>query len=361
MLRFKTTPTSDLFTNHMDIYTFPAYKSQEHQSFVHNHYLNTPELRSNTRLFIPPQTLVHSSMDTIQKSLKRPPVFWGITRTDMFCWDKVSHYLGYNEADTEMTDAEISHTNYAIVGPVRLMPLTPEDPEITSNVIHVWGIALESPTTPDYKMIITANEGNEADMSTAYFNRHVQLIKLYIDSAIYHLESGETAEIRAPMIGAGVFLKAITDKRLKWGFLDLQLEAMCHAMKYYSEKYTKLGQPVPFVLKLCIYTPPDFPDWLIDKYVKLATEYPFFQVLMGRDEGNILVRPETQHPNIVPFVVNAGDSRSMLGNGMDRDLTVEGFIVADANGWNKTYRNTSYLHNPAFCDYLTDRSKWIVL
>ena len=55
---------------------------------------------------------------------------------------------------------------------------------------------------------------------------------------------------------------------------------------------------------------------------------------------------ETPIKNV--FVVNPGDLRSFIGNGMSNENSVEGYIVANAKGYNPQWQNTSFLHNPYF-------------
>ena len=69
---------------------------------------------------------------------------------------------------------------------------------------------------------------------------------------------------------------------------------------------------------------------------------------MNHDGGNVMKDVPFGNPNQKGFVVNAGDLRSFIGNGMKRDNSVEGFIVANARGFNPQWQNTSFLHNPYF-------------
>ena len=73
-----------------------------------------------------------------------------------------------------------------------------------------------------------------------------------------------------------------------------------------------------------------------------------FMLGMNTSGGNVLADVPYGNPQQKVFVVNAGDLRSCIGNGMSHENSVEGFIVANAKGYNPQWQNTSFLHNPYF-------------
>ena len=83
-----------------------------------------------------------------------------------------------------------------------------------------------------------------------------------------------------------------------------------------------------------------------------------FSVGVGLTDGNLMKLPN-QDPNIIDVVVNAWDNRSFVGNGGSHDKTIDGFVVANAGGYNNDFRNTSYHHNFFFNPSMRDSSKWV--
>eukprot|EP00854_Cymbomonas_tetramitiformis_P003239 gene3239-4085_t len=56
--------------------------------------------------------------------------------------------------------------------------------------------------------------------------------------------------------------------------------------------------------------------------------------------------------DVIQVIVNAWDSHSFIGNGGQKDLTIDGFIVANAGTRNNDFVNDSYLHNHFFTESL---------
>ena len=109
---------------------------------------------------------------------------------------------------------------------------------------------------------------------------------------------------------------------------------------------------------MCIFSPDDFPTHIIQGYRAIADKFNHFSVGEGRQAGNVLANLDYNNINVI---VNAGDPKSGKGNGMSKDFTVEGFIVANAGGFNPQCKNTSFTHNPRFNNNITDTRSWVRL
>jgi hypothetical protein len=103
-----------------------------------------------------------------------------------------------------------------------------------------------------------------------------------------------------------------------------------------------------FIYKLCIFNTDEFSNNIIEMYQQMASVNKRLVLGMNKDGGNVLADVPYEIPGQKVFIVNAGDLRSCIGNGMNNDMSVEGFIVANAGGHNPQWQNTSFLHNPYF-------------
>ena len=95
---------------------------------------------------------------------------------------------------------------------------------------------------------------------------------------------------------------------------------------------------------------------MLDGYSKIAEDLDYFSVGLGPECGNVMGQLDKSKTNVI---INAGDPKSNKGNGMSKDYSVEGFIVANAGGFNNGFRNTSFLHNARFNPKLADPTNWV--
>lgn len=348
-----TNTRSDLFEKHLDCYNFQAFHTDEHQQFVHDYYRDhQAHLNTETKLVLSSHLSDgRADADVLKTMTLRSPVYWGRDCDEMIKWDKVEQHFGYGKADTQLDPELVSNTRYAIVGPMRVMAHG-DQPERNGNAIHLWAVNLESAHTADYKTLIDANKTpdgfNYTAIEKAYFRRHYEVLELIMRSALTSLKPGQMAHVFSALLGAGCFLRAVsTDLRER--LLNVQFRALTAILATYSN--------VRFTLR--IFSPEEFSPELVVNYTRLTKIFPQFTVGVGRTEGNVLVGIPTPDDKVATFVVNAGDPRSFIGNGMSKDPTVEGFLVANARGFNNQYRNTSYLHNVRFIPSLMDPTNWI--
>ena len=336
---------------YMKIYKNQAYHSKEHEGWVHDMLRQHPELCKTTLIYHTEDRQdgyindsgehVYGTDDKIRENLMFPiPIYWGTERDDLFDWREVRKGLGYNKKRASSMPDELRDTiRYAIVGKVKVKAYG-ELPERDSHVIHTEGINLESPETVTFKALFRRK--NKHDILRAYFNRHRSILKLIIEAAMSQTNEGESAFIQAPMIGAGCFLRGIKETGLEVNdFLEQQINALVSVLNMAPYDYN-------FTYKLCIFNTADFSNDIIAAYQALAASDTRFKLGTNMAGGNVLADVPFGNPAQKVFVVNPGDLRSCIGNGMSHDNSVEGYIVANSRGYNPQWQNTSFLHNAYF-------------
>ncbi len=355
------------FQQHLDAYTYPVFHSKDgdtsHRDFVASFY-NNPYYTA-TRLFLPPTHEARQDPLVLKALLHKKPVYWGQDRDELVNWEAVERAWGYNKdaTNSHMTRQQVSETRYAIAGPIRVMAHQ-ETPEYDARAVHVWAPNLETTSTADYDTIINRNTGEHRGrqvhdvcaIKSAYHARFSELWHLIFKSATYGLREGQCAYIQSALLGAGCFLKGCPEL-LRNLLLQTQFEAVQQVLADHNTAHQNIH------LKMCIYTPGDFPAELVARYRQLAGDRSDFSVGEGRQEGNVLAGlgelGELGDLAMLPVVVNAGDPLSLIGNGQSKDFTVEGFLIANAGGFNPQFRNTGFLHNPRFNPELFVPENWV--
>jgi hypothetical protein len=338
--------TTNVFDAYMQVYKDQAYSSKEHEGWVRDMLRQYPQLCQTTLIYHKEdETSQHHSPGGIdakfRNNLMYPiPVYWGRSRDDLFSWDAVEKNFGYNKDTSQMSDELRDTIRYAIVGAVKVKAHK-DLPERDAYVIHTEGVNLESPETAAFKSIVLGHTSERQILST-YFNRHRAMLKLIIEAAMSQGPTGKHAHIQAPMIGAGCFLRGLEGTSLNTeAFLQQQVLALEDVLNKAPAKYN-------FTYKLCIFNTNEFSHNIIESYQRLAVSNPRLNLGMNKDGGNVLANVPYGSPRQNVFVVNAGDLRSCIGNGMSYENSVEGFVVANARGYNPQWQNTSFLHNPYF-------------
>ena len=350
---------------YMAIYKNNAFSSKELEGWIYDKMSAHPELCKTTLIYHNEDRQdgyindkgyhVYGSDDKIRENLLYPiPIYWGGERDDLFDWDEVRKGFGYNKIRANHMPNELRDTiRYAIVGPVKVKAYK-DIPEHNAHVIHTEGINFESPNTTAFQSIVV-NKSKEFILSE-YYKRHRAILKLIIEAAMSQIGEDQTAFIQAPMIGAGCFLRAIkseTDIDVD-EFLHMQYMALVSVLNSAPQNYT-------FTYKLCIYDTSEFNKDIIELYDCLLQgnhgTSGRFELGKGTIDGNVIGNVPFETENKKVFVVNPGDLRSCIGNGMSNENSVEGYIVADAKGYNPQWQNTSFLHNPYFNPQLFDPVK----
>ena len=353
-----------VFDIYMMVYKGEAYASKEHEGWVRDCLRLYPELCRTTLIYHHEDESwrrpddnheggwIYGMDDKFRSNLMYPiPVYWGRARDDLFSWQAVRG-LGYGPHETTKMSDEIRDTvRYAIVGAVKVKAYGAL-PERDAYVIHTEGVNLESSETAAFKAIVgrTSTSGNivyvrsKEDMLSLYYTRHRAMLKLVIEAAMSQVDcdAGECAFIQAPMIGAGCFLRGVENAGLSINdFLMQQVLALISVLNAAPYQYN-------FTFKLCIFNTEEFSNDIVAEYQKIALSMPRFLLGINKSGGNVLSDVPYDNPKQKVFIVNAGDLRSCIGNGMGNDPSVEGFIVANAKGYNPQWQNTSFLHNPYF-------------
>lgn len=340
-----------LFAHHLASYNFPAFGKEDHQQFVLGHLLNTPSV-TETYVVLPPSHLPENDQNVLDSMYKTVPVYWGKSKDDLINWEAVQQNFGYTKADTQMSNEATSNTRYAIIGPVKVMPHGGEV-EGDAIVCHIWAANFESTTTADYQTMIAPHISEDKmdleAIKTACYFRHYEMLKLVIDSSLITTPENDL-HIQSALNGAGCFLKGLPQV-----LRDMVLQVQVDATRAVIANYKRLDGTSPFTFKMAIYTPDEFPASIVTGYQKINEDYSNFSVGVGRDQGNVLGHLDMSKKNVI---VNAGDPKSGKGNGMSKDFTVEGFVVANAGGFNPQFRNTSFLHNPRFNPDLSNPVNW---
>jgi hypothetical protein len=297
--------------------------------------------------------------DKIRDNLMFPtPIYWGRERDDLFSWETVESKFGYTrEQANSMSDTERDTVRYAIVGKVKVKAVA-SLPLRDAYVIHTEGVNLESKETPAYRSLVKGRSRDQ--IMEIYFQRHRSMLKLVIEAAMSQVSEDEHAFIQAPLIGAGCFLRGLQGSGLcVEDFLKQQVLALQSVLNMAPSEYK-------FTYKLCIFNTGEFSNDIISMYQSMLSSYscsqdkdaPRFMLGTNSNGGNVLGDVPYDIPNQKAFVVNAGDLRSCIGNGMCHDASVEGFIVANARGYNSQWQNTSFLHNSRFNSNLLDPELW---
>ena len=352
----------------LSLYKFPFFTDSSHLNFLEQQYiLHGHALCEATRLFLPESVTDIPDIKILEHLTRRIPVYFGKAKTDMFDWKRVKEVLNYDYRDLQTNTELVSNIRYAIAGPINIMPYKNLS-ERKAWVIHLWGVNFESTETDDYQ-VLYRNSG-ELDIEK-YFDRQLDIFKMILKSAFYakEKENAEQVKIQMPMIGLGQFLKALTEPEQQACQL-LFFEALSEILKQY-ETYTN------FIIKLCIFSPHEFKSEYLRKLENLANQYSQLIIGLSNKDGNILENIDNndnddnnkdnnnnnknKNNKTLTCIVNAWDTRSFIGNGGSQDLTVDGFIVANAGNYNNQCRNTSYLHNSFFCPNVLYANKWIIV
>lgn len=349
----------------LNIYKFKFYYDEEHFNFVK--YIRSQQLRENRMGNRPsselPQIYIPStqtgSTRTILSAIKhRIPVYFGAEREDLFSWEKTTNILKYSKSDIMDRYQDISNTRYAIGGPVKYIGDTnrrnlrsnPSD-EKTMHMLHIWGVNLESRTTPDYLMMSQQLSENNF---YPYYGRQYELFNTIISASIDMASKNNYPEvnIQVPFIGAGCYLKA----------LNLDQKNKCIELIIKAIMNTVCTMPNNSRFHLCVYSPDEFDSQHLLVLRNFARSCKQFVLKEGNQEGNVMNGLDNLTTNTnLGVVVNAWDTLSLIGNGGSRDYSVDGFMVANAGGFNNQFRNTSYLHNAVFNQHYFNPDSWITV
>jgi hypothetical protein len=334
------------FSDIMSIYNYDFFGDIEHTKFVENVYNRFhKKLSKRTNIFIPFEQ--SGNTEALYELIKfRYPVYFGEPRIDLYSSNKLYNILGYNEKDIKLPP----NTRFSIAGPALIKPIKNEKlKEVT--IIHIWGVNFETKSTLDYSNLINADGTCNLDK---YYKRQIELFRSIVSIAEYNMNQNgyNSVNIHLPLIGTGCFLKAISDADKK-RCLDVIVTAIENTV-YKLSRYV--------FVKLCIFNSSDYSPNILDRLKVLQENFTNFTIGVGPYNGNIMTNiPDPDKQKIESVIVNAWDPCSFIGNGGNLDLSIDGFIVANANNLNPHFKNSSYLHNPFFNKHMLDPSKWVII
>lgn len=288
------------------------------------------------------KTFVISSSRTILEKVElykhimiRSPIYFGEHKKSLFNESKLEEIFGYSLEEVDKVD---NVKPYAICGPIHF--LTQSKVELDVAVLHTWGVNFEKKNTKDYQTLVDTSTG--IIKVEKYRERIYEMFRLIVNGSLNSYsqskakESGGQLVIRCPLIGTGAFLTALHPEYKKVAF------------QLFADGLRNIVIPLleGNIFKLMIFekTHPLIP--FISDLIEGGN--PSFQVCIGPKDGNLMDVFTTEIPENHIVVVNAWDNKAFIGNGGFIDRTIDGFIVADAGGFNSHFRNTSYFHNPFF-------------
>jgi hypothetical protein len=214
------------------------------------------------------------------------------------------------------------------------------------RTVHAYGLNFESETTDDYKVYSNANMQTLGAVIKAMW-------KAVVKSATRRLPEGSRVHLRIPAIGLGAYAKFYQYATLR----DLYFDRLHQVLEQY--KGTIYLNVVMCVLEseTTIRTTPAFKKLTAFESetikVKLEGDLFGFSKPLSRVGPNHLMMTDDDE---IVVMVNAWDTNSWIGNGMEKDRTVDGMFVADATrpspkqgelGKNPHTQNASFWINAA--------------
>lgn len=296
----------------IDTYTFRPFESMEMEEFVRKEWETNREKHDILYL----RVSLDASHKKVNESLfYRYPVYFG---------KPMRGYYSQSKLETLMNITKIPKVDpsvrYILGGQVSLRDGSRKGKD--TYVFHTWGINLESHLTEDYKTFVDRRGRLKRD---AYENLTADIVAslFYATEKVRVERKWTVAHLVLPQLGLGAFLTGLKSKEDKdWAiqnFLNILIETskeLPHIHTHYCIFNADRKRVIGFGSNLKVYCKGDM-----------------FQVLKGLQKVDLLIG------------VNAWDSKSWVGNGMARDPTIDGFMVA-GTGPGRAWQNSSFLHNP---------------
>lgn len=320
--------TKQRFRDIMKIYQHRVFVDDSQLFYWYNSQM---EQIDQSTFIICQESDFHRSKILLENLIFRVPIYYG-NPVNVFNSINVKKTLGYDP----LKDTPRDLCRFVIVGTTPM--IYRNGVPGTIDVIHAFGINLESTETDDYHLFM-----NNDHLNIKKYRQTLYLILKMIITAANKIHNrqrllGDTRliNVRLPMIGLGAFLSTVSSK---------EYEEVIQAFGETLSEVVANNNNKEIQFTICIYDK----DSSLTKHIK---ENFHLKVGLGDEYGNLFnITPDNSHH----VLVNAWDSRSFIGNGLIHDPTIDGLLVSGAGG----ILNASYLHNPFFSTSLLNSNKWI--
>eukprot|EP00854_Cymbomonas_tetramitiformis_P000134 gene134-210_t len=320
------------FRSEAERHEFYKTLNEDHKKFVQDKFeKGVPKI-----ILTYPDTANYGEDEILEHLKHRVPVYYGQLMTTAYHDTKFKEVFGRDTAQCKKKWDDLPKDMlYAITAPVTFKE--PKHAEKTVYIMHTWGVNMEGDDTLDYKQL---NKDGSFD-EKAFTERYITLFKLILRSVICSIPQKKKVslpvKVRCPLIGMGQYLKALSRKER---FVAYNCFARAvNTVLYETLSIMNVTYPKGFEFVFCNLNDDYLVNFLnsVFKYTKVKME--------------TLLKVETT-TDLIQVIVNAWDSHSFIGNGGQEDLTIDGFIVANAGRKNNDFVNDSYLHNPFFTQSL---------
>lgn len=305
----------------LKIYTYHPFESIQLENFVKKVWSKKSQEIHEEMIFVGNAKL----MSSLPSLLCRYPVYYGRPMTSMYSERKLSKVLKGCPKETEIDESQ----RYVWGGPVDVMDENGKclRKNLLSYVFHTWGVNLESKETYDYNLYV-----KKGRLQRRPFKATVEIMLNQLLSGVGMIDyDGKDVHIVIPQLGQGAFLSSLESAEdvewIKKCFLNL----LAKVSKTYS--YIQIHY--------CLFDNGPNVKSTHNLHIHKGNGSKFF----GSNPGDMFYVARQLDDVDLLILVNAWDSRSFIGNGMAKDPTIDGFMVAGtASG--RYWRNTSYLHQP---------------
>eukprot|EP00192_Tetraselmis_astigmatica_P021133 CAMPEP_0117683230 /NCGR_PEP_ID=MMETSP0804-20121206/20247_1 /TAXON_ID=1074897 /ORGANISM="Tetraselmis astigmatica, Strain CCMP880" /LENGTH=274 /DNA_ID=CAMNT_0005493725 /DNA_START=72 /DNA_END=894 /DNA_ORIENTATION=- len=269
----------------------------------------------NMRLALPASSSFSDA--EIQASLsKRIPCFIGGQPTEDLFHPEVA-YTDYTQ--DEALEAQKFGMRYAIAGLAKVEGLS--HPVV---IIHTWAPNLESCHSPDFKHLMNSN-GN---LKVSTYRQCIKdMAECIYKAAAAYAAPNSTINLYIPLVGQGFYVAT------------LSMAGQHHAEAAFLQAINEVAPQYPQVRSQLVG-------------LGASNSYPKDSVVPFVTQDLFSIQDDS-----IYAVINAWDSHSFIGIGGSQDASLDGWLVA-GTGPNKSFRNTSYLHNVFFNPELLDCRTW---
>jgi len=308
------------------VYTFAPFSSKPHEDFVVKEWEEYKQWYVKNMIFVGNCTLE----EALPSLLYRYPVYYGKPQTAFYSQARLRRL--FDPAKIKSVNPSI---RYVWGGPVVLCDKSRNPESQDTYVLHTWGVNLESQTTDDYATYVNKRDGR---LKRGLYTKTTKaMVKHILDASMTAKNTATVAHVVMPQVGLGAFLRALThfeDQEFAKNVLVNLLEDMVPAYPALRVHYCVYasGEDGTQRPNTKVNPKPNLTVWH-GNGKKRDNHGDMFHVLNALSKVKVLIG------------VNAWDPKSFVGNGMVRDPTIDGMMVA-GGGAGRVWKNSSFLHNP---------------